>query len=352
MKAYIAVAITIISIVAIMGGILIFKVSATSSPERYFFRGQKNYEIGRYQDAINDMNEYLSIDSSSGLLVKTSKNIANAKFIIASSLEKLKKYTLAKESLSQIINDSTLIEYQAEAIISYANISRLLNEVDFYIISYLEKYLSYPKDISIERTVNMLYGYQLLYQKKYDEALSYFLRSDGELSSLGRARVYHSMDEYDRAFEVYEDFIKYYKSSIYYDEVVRTYLIQVPAYANKNYLNKNYTKAIFYYKKIADLFPHTLHSEDALFKIATIYYDEKKYDEAIKYYDSVMRNRVSKLDAEALLYKGLSYFNLDRYEDSFKVLYEFTEKYPENPNIDNAKKYLKSLQDILLAINT
>ncbi len=351
MKLYIAVAVTIISVVAIMAGILIYRVTLTSSPERYFNKAKRNFELANYQEAINDLNEYLAIEAGRNVIGKPSENIAEAQFIIAESLEKLKKYVLAKEKLASIINDPSFTKYIPRAILAYANITRLSNEADYYIMGKLEEYLKYPQSKLIESQMNMFYGYQLFFLKRYGEALSYFLRTDGELATLGRARVYHSMKEESRAFEVYEDFIRYYPSSVYYEEVVRTYLIQVPALAYKEYITGNYTRARFYYEKIVDLFPNTEESEESLFRIAQIYYESKNYNSAIKYYDMIIANNINTLNAEATLYKGLSYFKLDRYNDSFKILDDFVLRYPAHANVAQAKKYLDSLREILLAIN-
>lgn len=352
MKVYISVVITIISVVVVISGIFLYQVSVTSSPERYFQRGKNNFEIENYQEAINDFNEYIAIENSRmAVLDRPSDNVVEAEFLIADALEKEKKFYLAREQLAKIINDPKYELFTIRAVISYANISRLLNESDNYIVARLEQFLNMPNDPALESQINMLYGYQLFFQKKYGEALSYFLRADGELAVLGRARVYHSMNEYDRAFEVYEDFINYYKSSEYYKEVVRTYLIQAPGYAHKLFVEQNYSKARYYYQKIASLFPNTEAGEDGLFKTAQTYYYQKNYNSAITYYDRVTTNNIPKLDAEALLYKGISYFKLDLYDKSYKVLDSFVVNYPTHANVGYAKEYLASLREISIAIN-
>ena len=346
MKTYAAVLASVITIVAILGGVFITKVSALSSPERYFQKGKRSYEIENYQEAINNLNEYLSIDSKS----RPINNIAEAYFMVADSLKRLKKYSLAKERLANIINNPDFVQYSTNAVLAYADISRLENHADPYIISKLQENLKVT-DPNLASKINVQYGYQLFLQKKYGEALSYFLRNDGELAVLGRARVYFNMNEYDRAFETYEDFLRYNKTSIYYDEVVRTYLIQVPAMAHKTFVETNYIKSRMYYTKIAELFPRTEHEEDALFRIAQSYYNEKNYNKALDYYNRVRLNNVYTLDAEALLYIGLSYFKVGRYSDSYKVLDTFISEYPANPNVSRAREYMQALQETLLAIN-
>lgn len=350
MKTYMAILATIAAIVSIMGGVLIYRVFINSSPERYFNKGKKSYELAKFEEAISDFTEYLAIEMPNGK-TKPKENIFEAQFLIASSLQKLKKNAVAKEHLALIINNPEFIQYAPKAIVEYGNIIRIENAVDYYLVGQLEKYLKMPNDPALQSSMNMLYGYQLLFMKKYGEALSYFLRSDGELATLGRARVYFDMNEYNRAFEVYEDFINYYPSSEYFSEVARTYLIQVPAYAHKLYVAKDYAKARYYYEKIASLFPRRDISEEALFNIAKSYYDEKNYSKVIEYCNKIISNNINMLDAEALLYIGISYFKMDRYQESYKALNSFITDYASNPNVSQAKQYLQALQEIMLTIN-
>ncbi len=211
MKTYAAVLASVITIVAILIGVFITKVSELSSPERYFQKGKRSYEIENYNEAINNLNEYLSIDSKS----RPVNNIAESYFMVADSLKRLKKYSLAKERLAGIINNPNFAQYSINAVLAYADISRLENNADPYIISKLQENLKITDPILASK-INIQYGYQLFLQKKYGEALSYFLRYDGELAVLGRARVYFNMNEYDRAFETYEDFLKYNICLFYY----------------------------------------------------------------------------------------------------------------------------------------
>lgn len=346
MRTYAAILASVITMVAILVGVFITKVAALSSPERYFQKGKRHYEVANYQEAINNFNEYLSIDSKR----KPVENIAESYFLVADSLKNLKKYTLAKERLADILNNPNFINYYTNALLAYADIARLENNPDAFLMSKLESSLN-TSDKAFATALNMQYGYQLLFSKRYGEALSYFLRADGELALLGRARVYFQMGEFDRAMEIYEDFIQYYNTSQYYNEVVRTYLIQAPAMAHKMFVEQNYFKARMYYNKIAKLFPRTEHEENALFRIGQSYYNEKNYNRALEYYNKVRLNNVYLLDGEALLYIGLSYFKVGRYSDSYKALDYFVSQYPSNPNVRRAREYMDALEETLLTIN-
>ncbi|MDA1469453.1 tetratricopeptide repeat protein [Brachyspira hyodysenteriae] len=67
--------------------------------------------------------------------------------------------------------------------------------------------------------------------------------------------------------------------------------------AHKTFVEGNYVKSRMYYTKIAELFPRTEYAEEALFRIAQSYYNEKNYNRAIDYYNRVRLNNVYTLDA-------------------------------------------------------
>ena len=121
--------------------------------------------------------------------------------------------------------------------------------------------------------------------------------------------------------------------------------------AHRYFISTNYNKARMYYTNIAALFPRTEYEEEALFRTAQSYYNEKNYNRALEYYNRVRLNNVYTLDAEALLYIGLSYFKVGRYSDSYKALDAFISEYPANPNASRARDYMQALEGTLLTIN-
>lgn len=345
MKIYISILISIVAILVALALVLVYNSSVDKSPEVYFKKARRNYELGRYDDAINDFNEYLSVSKRAPNDLSMSTNVENAQFMIASSLRRLKKQNLAKNILVNIINDSKYQDNVVNAVMEYADICRIDNVYDDYIFSKLQHYLKYPKDPFIENKINMLYGYQLLFQKRYGDALVGFLRSDGELAILGRARVYFDMGEHDRAYEVYEDFLKYYQSSDYYAEIVRTYKMQVMAEAHRLYIAGN-PKSRFYYEKMANLFPNTIEGEDALIRIAHTYRLEKNYSKAIEYYSKVRYNNINTADSEATYFLSVSYFETGKIKDAYLMFDNYINKYsPPAEMLQKARDYMKLIEN-------
>ena len=98
MKIYAAILASVITIVAILGGVFITKASSLSSPERYFQKGKRYYEMGNYDEAINNLNEYLSIETK----LRPLDNIAQSYFLVADSLKKQKNIIWLKKDLRRL----------------------------------------------------------------------------------------------------------------------------------------------------------------------------------------------------------------------------------------------------------
>ncbi len=331
MRLYTSILLTISVLVLVAAFIFGYRMVENAAPIKYLERGSRNYDMKKYEEAISDLNEYLVLEPNS-----VHKDRAN--FLIASSLKETKNYRLAKERFVDVINNPGENKYLIDSIIGYANITRLENDLNYFIQPHLQRYLEYPADKMIEAEMNMLYGYQKFFEKNYNDAISCFLRSNGELSTLGLARVYFEQSQYEKAFDLYETFITYYSSSIYYDEVVRTYKIQVGAYAFRLYELAEYGRARHYYAKLDALFPRTDISENALFRIAHSYYMQKNYNGAIEYYQRVRLNNVELLDGEALLYLGIANFKLSNWQVAYKHLNDFTTQYAASPNASQARE--------------
>ncbi len=65
MKLYTSILLTIAVIVLIAAFMLGHRLVLNNSPSRYLERGSRNYETLRYEDAINDLNEYLVLEPAS-----------------------------------------------------------------------------------------------------------------------------------------------------------------------------------------------------------------------------------------------------------------------------------------------
>lgn len=357
MRTYVVIIVTliIIAFLALVGlaGWKLYTANSVS-PDKPFNRGMKEYEIANYSEAIHYFNDYLASE-------RKSKKNSVARYYIALSLKNLGKYEQAKKNLALIINpreDSYRLsddyeKYRAKAVVEYADICRIENIYEYYIIGQLELSLKLPNDPHIERKMNTQFGYQLLFKQEYDEAINYFLKANTELALLGKARAYYQSGNADKAFGVYEEFLTYNKHSKYNKEVFRTFKIQVHYQAMKHFKKNNFTTAIKYFRKLASFFPTSEEAEEALYHIAEAKYleakdyyskaDSERYEplfrDALKWYSKTMENDIKVRDDEALLKIGITYYWLKDYAASYNAMNKFLFDYPSSKYAPSAQSW-------------
>lgn len=355
MRTYVVVIVTLIFI-AFVGiiGLAGMKVSEGFSPEKSFYRGKKEFEIGNYQEATHYFNDYLALNR------RSDKNIIS-KYYIALSLKRLDKLENAKQYFALLINASDdevrlareFTSYRVKSIIEYADICRLQNRYEHYIMGQLELVLKFPNEPNIERQLTTQFGYQLLLKREYEEAINYFLRANSELALLGKARAYYELGEIDKSFGVYEEFIRYNKDSSYFEEVYATFKKQAYYQATLHYDREDYDKAIVYFSKIAEVYPESIESEQSLFYIGESYYTmagsyyekgafeeaSSRFEKAVLWYAKAAENKEERLDDAALLKIGMSYYWMKKYASCYKAMDKFLYEYPNSKYASAAREW-------------
>lgn len=366
MRTYVVVIVTFIFIAFLGFTGFIFVNSFHFTPDKSFHRGKKEYEIGNYAEAINYLNDYLSLN-------KRTDKTAPAQFYIALSLKELGKSEEAKKRLALLINprgDEHLLvkdyeTYRAKAVIEYADICRLENHYEQYIIAQIELMLKMPNDPEIERQLRTQYGYQMLLMGNRKEALNFFLTSNTELALLGKARAYWDMNEADNAFAVYEEFMRYNNDSKYLKSVEHTYRIQAFGYALRLYEAGSYLASVPYFQKIVSAFPANDEAEQSLFYIAEAYYTvaKKAYDagrthesdayftKAIDAYNRTRANRITTLDDAALVKSGMAYYWLKKYAAAYNAMDTFLNDYPDSKYATSAHRWREQAKKDLEYMN-
>lgn len=333
MKVYISILVTVIT-VGVLGAVAYLAVNyGGSTQERPYHRGVREYEIGHYRESIGSFNEYLSLNFRN-------KKSNDAKFRIALALKKLGETDNAKKKLADVISDHYSDEDTARAVIEYADICRVANMYDYYIIGQIELLLRrFPEGSDLENALTTQFGYQQLFLKQYEVALHHFMRSSTELSILGKARAYHGMNDIPKSLSVYEEFLTYNPGSSLTKEVLRTYLTQASHQAIVNYRRKNFETAIHYFGRIQKYFPNTADAENALYYSGEAFYELENYDKALGMYAQTLENSVSTRDAEALLKIGLCYYWLKNYAACYNAMDKFLREYPASVYSSRAEKW-------------
>ncbi len=341
-------------------------VSVKKIDERTFVKAKMNYQVGHYDKAIAGFNEYLSFQKDNK---KKQEKKIEILYYLGSSLMKRGEYTsfrlgdfskeryyrsheMAKQHFTDLMGyyDSKAVkhrDYYYKAILDYAEICRWYDQYDPFIARRLEEILHVVKGDGLASRVSVLLGYQYLFLNQFKQAMVFFLKSSGELSYLGKARVHIKLGEYPQAFRVYEDFIRYLPMSIHSKKVKETFLKQVYFWANQNYYKKRYSSAKEYYTKITIYFKgDRLHAE-AMFKIGECYFRQRQYKKAIKAYRKVSLIGSSKFNDRALYQKALSQEKLGQLLQAYKSFSLLIESYKGSAYQARSRVWVQQLKNKL-----
>lgn len=113
----------------------------------------------------------------------------------------------------------------------------------------------------------------------------------------------------------------------------------------QDYLKGNYALAISGFQEYIKQYPQTQSTDDAYFYIGESLYAQKKYDEALKYYEKLLTLFPSSEFAPAArLKKGYCFFELgDKAQGIVEMQYVIYE-YPNSEEANQAKQKLQSLE--------
>lgn len=173
-----------------------------------------------------------------------------------------------------------------------------------------------------------------------------------EEAILGKARAYKRMGYDNKAYDLYENFLKYYGNfSHYADDTRYAYLKQVYNSGYRNYKRGRHYPSIAFFKRLLRFFPGAKKSEDALYWIGESYYSLQKYDSANKYFNRVLANSYHHRNQQARMKKGYVYFMAKRFDLAAREFQVYINDYPKGKYINTAKKWNKmSTREIMYRI--
>jgi tetratricopeptide (TPR) repeat protein len=223
-------------------------------------------------------------------------------------------------------------------VIGVAEANRSLNFSNAHIEVLLKKALLDAGD-NIRSSLYVQLGYIEFFKENYNQALSYFLNSSGELSRLGTARVYVKTGKFERAFEIYDEFLRYNSNSIYYDDVKKTFIKLSFYYGKRAFAEEDYVTAYKYLKRLVSYYPHNMMASEATYLIGEAFFAKKSYDIARKYYKRLLGDSGSKYTEASFFKIGLSYYEEHKKEDALKYFNKLLQLYPGSNFSRDALKY-------------
>ncbi|MCX8029362.1 MAG: tetratricopeptide repeat protein [Brevinematales bacterium] len=328
----------IISIAAVFGGLFLY----------YTYKENKDYQIIKnrfefelYEDVIREGTKFLAD-------YPRSKYFNNVEYFVAFSSLKIGKSESAKRRvlslISRFFNENKNDEILTKSIELLVDILRERNEsMNPEIEEYLRISLLKATDQNVKNNILTQLGYIYFYRKDYNNALMYFERAKTELAELGKARVYVEQGDYESAFYIYENFIKYNPNSKYYKSVYDAYMKQLYGYAYKLMKDKEYNLSVRYFEKVLNTFPNTIYEDSSLYWLGEINAIQKKYDESIKFFDRAMNNEPKNKDEDALFKKGVVLYYAGKLIDAVANFKKFLLEYPNSRLAGEAKRWIEVL---------
>ena len=211
----------------------------------------------------------------------------------------------------------------------------------------LTRYFSQPNVADNVNHTQALYsmGYVKFNQKKYDDALNWFLRY---LAAEKNKKSTTYADALNRIGDGYFNQRNFTQAAQYYDKATETspgagdYGLFQSAYTAG--LQKNYQSKIDKLNKLLQKYPRSSYNDDAIYEMARAYLMMQNDEKAVEMYHKLTANYPnSTLAPKAMLEAGMVYFNNDLND---KAANEFKSVIAAYPASEEAGTALESLEAI------
>lgn len=207
-----------------------------------------------------------------------------------------------------------------------------------------------------------------LEKKDYEEARANFMevknrdltKKYAPLAQLKIADSYVKEDETERAIAEYHKFLEEYPDHQYASyaqyQIAMVYFNQIES-PERGYGGA--AKALEEFEKLKKMFPRNPYKDvievriekcrdiiaEYEYLVGNFYYKKGSYEAAIKRFEGLLKNYPDyKGQSDVLFYTGLSYKQLNQKDKASEYLARFIEKYPNNININDARKALAALK--------
>ena len=234
---------------------------------------------------------------------------------------------MEKEINVRIARLNIMKQYSEEGIHSLLSLLHNNYNKDFRSRIYTELGHTYLKTGDLQKAKRM-----------FDLAISE--RSDNEEAILGKARTLKRLGKDAEAYELYDNFLKYYGSfSNYTKDVNNSYEKQLYESGLNDYKKGKYYSAITYFKKYIAQFSNNQRVENSLYWLGESYFSLKQYDTAISYFRKVLSNNSQEKNQDAAIKIGHSYFMAKNFDLASKEFQSYIDNYPKGKYVERAKQW-------------
>ena len=313
-----------------------------------FGRFQKNSVILERTHKVDNNSLNRAIDLFTKVIAKypDTDSATKSYWLIAKSYEQLGLHRQAYLKYIYVLkNNKELTEKEKiEIKTSLAKIKVLRSESEEGIYN-LMGLLNVSDDDDFRSRIYAELGHTYLKRNEVRKALKMFdialrTKSRNEEAILGRARSFKRLGKDEKAYDIYDNFLKYYGAFSQYTKDVRSsYLKQVYDSGRRSYKSGSYYRAIGFHKRLINRFHGSKYIENSLYWIGESYFAMKKYDSGIKYFNRALTNGFYHKDEDSRMKKGYSYFLMKRYDLAAKEFQLYLSYYPKGKHKDVAIKW-------------
>ncbi|MBR1769528.1 MAG: tetratricopeptide repeat protein, partial [Bacteroidales bacterium] len=306
------------------------EIAATSR----YIKAESFYRTNAYQKAELTLRSFYTIPESENNRYRT-----QADYLMAYTLFKQKKYSLAKDYFSKIESTNAKESIKNDSKIRMADCEYMLKNYSGAIKSYNafintnsanSDYASYQKAMAEGATGEYKTKINTL-QKAISSypASSYLPAMTYEL-----ANTYLAVNDNAKASETYQIILKKYPDNVFTKDCLgKVGMLQYQA--------GNYDMALSTLDKLIRNYPNSKQSQAALATVKNIYMDKGRPEDYITYANSVSNIKVSKKEEESLLYQSAENKYMDeQYSEAIKAFNSYLASFPQGNNSIKAEYYL------------
>lgn len=114
------------------------------------------------------------------------------------------------------------------------------------------------------------------------------------------------------------------------------------------YYKREYKEAAYIFEKLSK-FDSNRYSENALYWLGEIYYDQGNFSQALDCFNRVRTNQFKHKDSDALYKSGLCRIKLKDYVGALRVFERYLDEYPHGANVKAAKTWAEHCRKVLSA---
>lgn len=351
-----------------------FKADPRLVEESSFQHAKISYDLGRADQAINELESFLSSYPSSAYTTEV-KEVLSQAYVNANNYNKAIEYIEALPSRGPAINRA----YQKATLLKGIELFNMEQYADA--VKMFDKSIQFPIEPNYLAEASFWSGEAYSIGRKYEEAADQYLSvigiqnySNKEIltkTRYGLGYAYFNLQQYDRALFNFKEFVKgasvnlsdgilrladcYYVTKSYPDALLNyRKAIQLKS-ADNDYahlqagvilgIQRKYNEAAGELDQVLKNYPQSRFIDEAMFQRAQLDFEQGNYSAAVSGFSRLINsNKTSKFVPYAYMRRAASYYNLKDYNKTASDYIAVIDNYSTHPIANDA---LLPLQEAL-----